>query len=146
MNKPKIPSLVTVATFDNLSDAHIYRGKLEANGIPCQLENENMVHINWLYANAVGGIKLKVSEQDVQIALSLINEAYQSYGKSSGQMNNDLSQGFFVCPACGFLNEQTVNKDKNSFISWLTSLWKGSPKFQVCKKCNSSWTENELLK
>jgi hypothetical protein len=82
----------------------------------------------------------------VQIALSLINEAYQSYGKSSGQVNNDLAQGFFVCPACGFLNEQTVNKDKYSFISWLTSLWKGSPKFLVCKKCNSSWNESELLK
>jgi hypothetical protein len=142
MNRPKTPSLVTIATFDNYSDAHIYRGKLEANGIPCHLENQNM---SQLYSSIVGGIKLKVSEQDVQLALLLIKEANQNI-KVKTDVNNKNTNDFFVCPGCGYLNEILRHNEKSSIVSWLTSLWKGSPKFFVCRHCDSSWTAKELLK
>lgn len=51
---------VTVASFDNLPDAAIARGRLEAEGIPCQLADVHLVQADWLYSIAVGGIRLRV--------------------------------------------------------------------------------------
>jgi len=51
---------VTVASFDTLPDAAIARGRLEAEGIPCQLADAHLVQADWLYSIAVGGIRLRV--------------------------------------------------------------------------------------
>ncbi len=53
-------TVVTVATFENIVDAHIALGRLQAEGIPCHLSDENLVQADWLYSIAVGGIKLQV--------------------------------------------------------------------------------------
>lgn len=55
--------LVTVARFDLMPLAHIAKGRLEAEGIPCSLMDENLVQTDWLYSIAVGGIKLQVDEE-----------------------------------------------------------------------------------
>ena len=44
--------------------AHIARIRLEAIGIPCYLDNENLTGMFWYYANATGGTKLKVPEEE----------------------------------------------------------------------------------
>ncbi|MEJ2344832.1 MAG: DUF2007 domain-containing protein [Gammaproteobacteria bacterium] len=56
--------MVTVATFDNMVDAHIALGRLQAEGIPATLADENLVQTDWLYSIAVGGIKLQVADAD----------------------------------------------------------------------------------
>ena len=57
----KVPmKLVTIATFDNMPEAHIAMGRLKAEGIPCSLADENLVQTDWLYSIAIGGIKLQV--------------------------------------------------------------------------------------
>lgn len=52
--------MVTVATFENIVDAHIALGRLQAEGIPAHLSDEHLVQTDWLYSIAVGGIKLQV--------------------------------------------------------------------------------------
>jgi hypothetical protein len=52
--------LVTVKTFDNPIDAHLLRIHLESEGIPCYIFDEEIVAIQPLFANAVGGIKVKI--------------------------------------------------------------------------------------
>jgi hypothetical protein len=64
--------LVTIKTFDNGISAHILKNKIESEGITCFIHDENIVTLNPLYNVAVGGIKLKVYEEDVQQALSII--------------------------------------------------------------------------
>ena len=51
---------VTVATFWQPMDAHLARIKVESLDIDCVLLDEFLVATDWLYANAVGGIKLQV--------------------------------------------------------------------------------------
>ena len=53
---------VTVATFWQPTHAHIARLKLESEDIDCMIIDENLVATDWLYASAVGGIKLQVPE------------------------------------------------------------------------------------
>lgn len=64
--------LATIATFDNPLDANISKGLLESQGIWCTLLNENIVSLNWFYNNALGGIKLCVSDEDVHDAKEVL--------------------------------------------------------------------------
>jgi hypothetical protein len=58
--------LVTVASFRDLHEALLAKGSLDSAGITCFLANENIVRLDWLYANAVGGIKLRVPGAQVK--------------------------------------------------------------------------------
>ncbi len=65
--------LVTVATFDNMPAAHIAKGRLEAEGIPCWLADENLGQTDWLYNIAVGWIKLQVEPEHAAQARAILD-------------------------------------------------------------------------
>lgn len=69
----------TVATFDMMPDAHIAMGKLKSEGIPCFLQDENIVQTDWLYSIAVGGIKLRVKTPDYEQALNILQRDDSDY-------------------------------------------------------------------
>jgi hypothetical protein len=62
----KDDDIVTFETFYDPILAEIIRTKLEANGIPCFLADENMGTIYPAYNQGGGGIKLKVFERDLE--------------------------------------------------------------------------------
>ena len=69
---------VTVATYDKLTDAHIALGRLSVEGIEARLFDEQMVQMDWLYAIALGGIKLRVAQGDESAALKVLETDYSS--------------------------------------------------------------------
>lgn len=75
---PRPASLVTVATFDFLPQAEIARGRLQAEGIFCELADANLVQTDWLYSLAVGGIKLRVAAEDAERALAILDHDYSA--------------------------------------------------------------------
>ncbi len=54
----------TIATFSLPHEAHMLRMRLEGAGIPAFLQDENTVQMDWLYSNAIGGVKVQVAEED----------------------------------------------------------------------------------
>lgn len=66
--------LVTVATFPEAMEAHIYRNRLESEGIPCVLADEHIVSNQPWHSIAYGGIKLRVRQQDLEQASAIIDE------------------------------------------------------------------------
>lgn len=66
-------SLVTICTFSQPYQAELAKAHLEAEGIPAFLSDEYLVSINWLYSNAVGGVRLKVAEPDVEAARKILS-------------------------------------------------------------------------
>ena len=70
--------LVTVATYDRATDAHIALGRLAAEGIEARLFDEQTVQMDWLYAIALGGIKLRVSRSDVPAARKVLETDYSA--------------------------------------------------------------------
>jgi hypothetical protein len=66
--------LQTVARFDEASSAYIAKALLENEGIPAHIADEHLVGAYWIYANAVGGIKLQVAEADVERSRDLLAE------------------------------------------------------------------------
>ena len=67
---------VTIATFDKTTEAHIAMGRLAAEGIQAVLFDDNMVQMDWLYAIALGGIKLRVTRGDETAARRILATDY----------------------------------------------------------------------
>lgn len=66
--------LITVATFTSPWEAHIAKGRLEAEGITVYIADEHHIWVNWFYSQALGGVKLQVSDLDVPDAARVLSE------------------------------------------------------------------------
>lgn len=130
--------MVTIKTFDNPIDAHLLKTKLESEGIFCYLADENIVGINPLLSNAVGGIKLNVDKEDVDDAIRIIKEM-------EGTPITDVENQTISCPNCGSTQVlNNINNQKGLFaklatvLSFLTSsLPIYAKKSYLCKDCNT---------
>lgn len=67
-------NLVILNVFEKPIDAHLLRSKLESEGIECFIHDENLIQLNPFYNVLLGGIKLKVKEEDFTRAQGIMNE------------------------------------------------------------------------
>ena len=67
-------SIITLKTFDSSIEAYLLKSKLESENIECFVIDENMITLNPLFANAVGGIKLNINVEDLKKAQAVIND------------------------------------------------------------------------
>lgn len=105
-----------VGRYQYSSEALIYKGKLESEGIEVFIRDNNIVDSNPLYSNAVGGIKLFVKEEDLEKAQLILSEVSQY----SLDENNQLIK----CPKCNAEQVEMVTsiKDIKSFLAFLFSV------------------------
>jgi hypothetical protein len=73
---------IPLYSFDNYIDAHIVLGQLEDCGIKCWLQDEHSVTTNPFLTNALGGIKLMVSEPDVEDVLQILKKFDEEKGNA----------------------------------------------------------------
>lgn len=87
-------ALVTIATYTDAIEAHIARGRLDAEGITVFVADEHLVWADWLYSNALGGVKLRVAQADVESALIVLQKLQRgTYALTEAAPLH--------CPACG---------------------------------------------
>lgn len=65
---------VTIFTTFDAWEAHLARHTLERAGIEAFVADEHVVGVNWLYANALGGVKLRVRARDAEEAIRILEE------------------------------------------------------------------------
>ncbi len=95
---PPLPSddkLVPVAVCYNLFEADLLKSRLEAEGISVSLLGDNLIHMNWLYSRAIGGIRIQVQERDAGRAKEIIRLLDDS------QLEISFGKGAVNCPNCG---------------------------------------------
>ena len=68
--KPAQEKLVTVASFNYAAEAHLYRTKLESEGIWSFVAEQFAP--NWFITVGAGGVKLQVRESDVPEATRIL--------------------------------------------------------------------------
>ena len=110
--------LVTLEVFEKSIDAHLLKTKLESEGIPCFLFDENIVSMNLLYNNMVGGIKLKVGEESYEEALKIM----EAFNTSPTILENGEQ---LTCPKCQSTHIDTHAKsfkDTKGVLSILLSF------------------------
>ena len=105
-----------VGRYQYSSEALIYKGKLESEGIEVFIRDNNIVDSNPLYSNAVGGIKLFVKSEDFEKAQLVLSDVSQY----SLNENNQLIK----CPKCNAEQVEMVTsiKDIRSFLAFLFSV------------------------
>lgn len=124
-----------IGSYQYSSEAIIFKGKLESEGIEVFMRDNYTVDTNPLYSNAVGGVKLFVNREDYSKAKEVISQV----SKYSLDENNKLLQ----CPNCSAEQVDMVTsvKDLKSFFVFIFSLLLGSLPFYSkhkykCNKCN----------
>ena len=68
------PRLVMVGSFRDVPEAFLAKGTLDSAGIESFLVDQNIVQMDWLYSNAVGGVKLLVHEEDASEAAAILDD------------------------------------------------------------------------
>ncbi len=91
--------LVTVATFDLPAEARAIKLLLEDRGFDVLLDDDNLVGMNLLLSNAVGGAKLQVPESQAEQAALFVEEVRsRSKQRATPTEEPDLA---FPCEECG---------------------------------------------
>lgn len=98
------------------SEAFIYKGKLESNGIEVFVRDNNTVDTNPFYSNAVGGVKLFVKREQLSKAKEILSEI----SHYSLDENNELVK----CPKCGAQQVGMVTSisDLKSLMAFVFSI------------------------
>ncbi len=99
-------AFITVASFDQPSEADLVRSMLEAEGIQVSLADDNLIGTDWLYANAVGGVKLNVAASQAEAAHALVQGYLRQQRERRLARQQDKGDAItFACDQC----HQTVS-------------------------------------
>jgi hypothetical protein len=106
-----------IAAFQYSSEAIIFKGKLEFEGIEVFMRDNNTVDSNPIYSNAVGGVKLFVKNEDFSKATDVLSKI--------SQYSLDDNEKLIKCPKCEAeqIDMVTSIKDLKSFLAFLFSIF-----------------------
>lgn len=96
-----------LATFEYVADVQIVKGKLESEGIPVFLRDENTLNSDPLISNAIGGVKLMVYAKDRERALEIYDEI-RAYAL-------DRNGNPVICPNCKAARSEAYYNRKGLF-------------------------------
>lgn len=65
---------VTIATYNFPQEVYVARAFLESEGVQCRTKDENMAQVHNFLSQAIGGVKLQVSQSDYHRAIDLLRE------------------------------------------------------------------------
>ena len=90
-----------IITFENYNDpmlAEIILGRLKANGIDCYIADGNTIGSNPLYTQALGGVKIKIFEHDLEKCHAILAQ------DEALNVDELPEQDEETCPYCGSTN------------------------------------------
>jgi len=93
-------NLITITSYSEPLEAHIVKGRLEAEGIPTYIANEHHISVAWYISHALGGVKIQVHEKDREKAINIISLLHD--GKFEEELKNETEVSETnICPNCG---------------------------------------------
>jgi len=133
-------ALVTLCSYRDPIDAELAKTRLDHAGIPAVLLDQFLPSIQWLYSFAIGGVKLKVDETDIDAAIAALAEDRTADLDDISERRSS-STDRDACPRCGSDNFRTSRVRRTSAaLSLFTSLplvvWR---RRWVCASCGHSW-------
>lgn len=140
INEPEIPltvEMVTAASFTAPYEAHLAKGRLEANSIAAFIADEYTAGMNWLFSNAIGGVKVQVDKRDLEVALKIL-----VLKGEQDAIAPEIDGSWGEYPKCGSkMVEFTLSRRGPVLLSWLFlgfPLLFSSKKLR-CLSCNHVW-------
>jgi len=80
--------LVILKRFRDLPEAFVAKSILDSAQIDSFLADENIVRMDWLYSNLVGGAKLMVRPKDFDEALAVLKESEEASDENETEEGN----------------------------------------------------------
>jgi hypothetical protein len=133
-----------IVTFEAYYDpilAHIVRTRLESNGIPCFIADENIIGAVPFYNQAVGGIKLKVFEKDIDRCREILATDVDLHEKDHHEID-DETKTTIICPYCASTNViSAANIKDTDLLSSLINLVNpfSTQKAWHCNNCRQNF-------
>ena len=133
-------AFVNLASFRDPIDAELAKVKLESADIRAEIADQNLVAVYWLYSRAIGGVKVRVDEADLERAREVLRDDRSddllTVPKARGDQEDDER-----CPHCGSRQTRGSHLQRNVAAFALAT---GLPIFAwrrrlVCIRCGRSW-------
>lgn len=114
---------VVISTYTFAFDAYIIKGRLESEGIPAYVHDDQYITIDWMMSQAIGGVKVSVPEsyqsQAAVVLQSTQDDHYALDPPSNDELSAELLEDYIPeqplhCPAC--------QSDKISKLEWSRRL------------------------
>ncbi|MEZ9303656.1 phosphoenolpyruvate synthase [Vibrio breoganii] len=130
--------MIVVGRFSFPHEAHIAKANLESAGIESFIADEYTINMQWLYSNAIGGVRLMVNEADEAEAINILQADF-SEALDETEVCED------TCPHCGGV--ELVPHTKGKQPAFLVFILLGFPLFFYRQgyKCNSCGEFSEKL-
>jgi hypothetical protein len=131
-----------VGAFTSVHEALLAKSVLEAAGIEVALADEHLVSMTWTYSNAVGGVKIIVSEDRLEEARSLLESGAVVMAEPLASDQESASDGAMLdaCQQCGNNEfESRLPGKRLAILSWLAiGVPLGSPlRRRYCRRCGA---------
>ncbi|WP_026958774.1 DUF2007 domain-containing protein [Aliagarivorans taiwanensis] len=132
--------LVVVARFSFPHEAHIARSMLESEGVPAFVADEHTVNMQWLYSNAIGGVRLLAPTEHAKRAIELLQQDHSdALCEVLAEEYPDTAE---VCPDCGAIEIEPYTQGKKA--AFVVFLLLGFPLFFYkhglrCRRCGCFW-------
>lgn len=108
--------LVTLEHFRDMPEALLAKGKLESAGIDSVLADGNLVRMDWLLSNAIGGIRLQVRHEDLETARAVLHEPIPA------EFGDEALGETFIQPRCPRCCSLDIGFEKIDRF-WTYGLW-----------------------
>ncbi|MEH0390679.1 DUF2007 domain-containing protein [Vibrio mimicus] len=134
--------MIVVARFSFPHEAHIARANLESAGIESFIADDHTVNTQWLYSNAIGGVRLMVLEKDFEEATEILtsdfSESLEKHSETEGEQQD-------ICPHCG--SSEITAHTQGKRPAFLVFILLGFPLFFYKQgyKCNQCGEFSEKL-
>ncbi|SHI38084.1 Putative signal transducing protein [Hymenobacter daecheongensis DSM 21074] len=113
--QPPEDRIVLLESYADPIAAHLAKGRLEAEQIPCFLTNENLVSLNRLYGPASGGVRLHVRQQDAAAAAEILR--YETVPMHASHADDAPAADVPHCPNCDSTDVAFGPATRNTY-SW----------------------------
>lgn len=127
-------SLVTVGAYSTVQEACLVQSELESFGVDAVLEDDNLVRLDWLYSNLLGGVKVRVPDSMADDARAIMEAAPDDAALPPAETT--------VCPSCGSAETSQFLDRRGACLTWLVvgipllfPRWRNA-----CGNCGHKWT------
>lgn len=134
-------NIICYAVYNDLTNAYLVKNILEETDVFSFIENENITTANPFLANAVGGIRLMINENDFEKAKQILNEISPEESEAEETLEKQTIIETY-CPECNSTNTRKEDVSAAAFVISILTLGFPIPFLKRkyhCFNCGHEW-------
>ncbi len=130
-------ALLTIGAYSTWFEAHLIKSELEAFDLHPIVVDAHTVNMNWLWSNAIGGVKVQIPASEAEEARRIL-ELDPAEPQTEFYSNETAAT---ACPLCGSTDTQFQLDKRGSYLTWLMLSIPLLPPVskRTCANCGSKW-------